>query len=102
MPTRRTSPKPRSSGPGPVAGPGGGERLGGQHHPGGFGDGGDVLVLVGIDATDDDPAGWWDAGHVGPFLRASGQGRRWLAEGGGQDSDGTPLARLSSGHTVDE
>src|SRR6266545_3265343 len=34
-------------------------------------------------------------------LRCGGQVDASLAEGGGQDSDGT-LARLSSGHTVDE
>jgi len=37
------------TGQGAVAGPGGGERLGAQHMPGGVEHGGDVQVLVGID-----------------------------------------------------
>jgi hypothetical protein len=59
----------------PVAGAGGGERLGAKQHPGGVDDGGDVQVLVGVDAADDNPAGRWDAGHVG-LLAVRRAGRR--------------------------
>jgi hypothetical protein len=55
---------------GPVAGPGGGERLGPQHDRLGVDDRSDVQVLVGVDAADHHAADGvelgWHAGHVGP------------------------------------
>jgi hypothetical protein len=60
---------------GAVAGAGGGERLGPQQHPGGVEHGDDMQVFVGVDPPDDNPAGRWDAGHVG-LLPARRAGRR--------------------------
>ncbi len=77
----------------PVCGPGRWEALGAEHRLRGVDRRHHVEILVRVDPTDHDPADGLgrrcDAGHVGLLLvDASGLGRRRLAEGGGQDSDG--------------
>jgi hypothetical protein len=74
----------------PVAGPGGGERAGVDQHTSGVNDRSYMEVLVGVDAADDDTAGWCDAAQAELLRFTRIRGRHALTEAGGQDSDGTP------------